>query len=258
LRDKIEDLISIRSGSVLASWLGESIDILVGGKKRIAVKRSNNSMKVDFANLLKKAAGSATQGICSFLPIGRSDEDCWQRIQPSFDCLINNVRNWNIKNIGVCLQATIDMSWQLSKHYDFCLDPDALYLFKVLVKAANKLPANVEIAEAIRKLEDALLQATFLALRRTSNFPVFLSAHQSKGREFDHVILPWLANVPEDKTKYREGRNQFGKIVGDSARDEEERRILYVALSRARERVTILYPEESPSPLLRQWGLIKG
>jgi len=258
LRDKIEDLRSIRSGSVLASWLGESIDILVGGKKRIAVKRSNNSMKVDFANLLKKAAGSATQGICSFLPIGRSDEDCWQLIQPSFDCLISNVRNWNIKNIGTCLQATIDMSWQLSKHYDFYLDPDALYLFKVLVKAANKLPANVEITEAIGKLEDALLQATFLALRRTSNFPVFLSAHQSKGREFDHVILPWLANVPEDKTKYREGRNQFGKIVGDSARDEEERRILYVALSRARERVTILYPEESPSPFLRQWGLIKG
>ncbi|MEA3416068.1 MAG: 3'-5' exonuclease [Thermodesulfobacteriota bacterium] len=105
-------------------------------------------------------------------------------------------------------------------------------------------------------MEDALLQASFLALRRTSNFPVFLSAHQSKGREFDYVIIPWLANVPEDKTTYYEGINQFGKITGDVMRDDEERRLLYVAFSRAKERVTILYPEESPSPLLRQWGLV--
>ena len=257
LMDRIENLKSIRSGSALAFWLGEGIDILVGGKQRITVKRSQKCTKVDFAKLLKKAVKAGTHGICGLLP-GRSDEDCWRQIQPFFDCLVRNARNWNINNIGECLQATINISWRLSKHYDFFLDPDALYLFKVLVKAANKLPANVVIADAVERLENTLLQASYLALRRTSNFPVFLSAHQSKGREFDHVIIPWLANMPEDKTKYYEGMNQFGKITGDAVRDEEERRILYVAISRARERVTILYPEESPSPLLRQWGLIKG
>ena len=257
LRDRIENLKSIRSSSAIADWVGEGIDILVGGKQRIVVKRSRDSKKIDFAKLLKQVAKSKTDGICSFLPIGRSDEDCWQRMQPFFDSLIRNVRDWNIKNLGECLQTTIDIAIELSKHYNFRLDPDAFYLFKILAKAGNKLPAHVDIAEAVERLEDALMQASYLALRRTSNFPVFLSAHQSKGREFDHVIIPWLANVPEDKTKYYEGMNQFGKITGDSVHDEEERRILYVAISRARERVTILYPEEFPSPLLTQWGLIR-
>jgi len=258
LRDRIENLKSIQTGSAFASWFGEGIDILVGGKKRITVKRSKDSVKVEFASLIKKAIKTGTCSLSDLLPIGKVDKTCWMKVQLSFDCLVNKACNWNINDLGDCLQSVIDISWQLSKHYNFCLDPDALYLFKVLTKAVYKLPPHVETAEAIERLEDALLQASFLALRRTSNFPVFLSAHQSKGREFDHVIIPWLANVPEDKTKDYEGMNQFGKITGDVMRDDEERRVLYVALSRAKERVTILYPEESPSPLLRQWGLIQG
>lgn len=161
-----------------------------------------------------------------------------------------------ISNIGEWIQAIIDISWRLSQHYGFCLDPDALFLFKILTKAAFKLPAHEKKADVIERLEDASLQASYLLSRRTPNFPVFLSAHQSKGREFDHVIIPWLANIPEDRTKYYEGRNQFGRATGNPVEDEEERRVLYVAISRAKERVTILYPEEAPSPLLTQWGLI--
>jgi len=258
LRDRVENLKSIQTGVTSAFWLGECIDILVGGKKRITVKRSQEKEKVEFASLTKKAIRKGTCSLSNLLPIGKVDEACWMKVQPDFDCLVNKARNWNINDLGDCLQFVIDISWQLSKHYNFCLDPDALYLFKVLAKALYKLPPHVETAEAIEKLEGALLQASFLASRRTSNFPVFLSAHQSKGREFDHVIIPWLANVPEDKTKYYEGINQFGKITGDVMRDDEERRVLYVALSRAKERVTILYPEESPSTLLRQWGLLRG
>jgi hypothetical protein len=258
LRDRVERLKSIHTDAPLAPWFGECIDILVGGKKRITVKRSQNKEKVEFASLIKKAIKTETCSLSDLLPIGKVDKTCWMKVQPSFDCLVNKACNWNINDLGDCLQSVIDISWQLSKHYNFCLDPDALYLFKVLTKAVYKLPPHVETAEAIERLEDALLQASFLALRRTSNFPVFLSAHQSKGREFDHVIIPWLANVPEDKTNYYEGMNQFGKITGDVMRDDEERRVLYVALSRAKERVTILYPEESPSTLLRQWGLLRG
>ncbi len=258
LRDRIEGLKSIKTGSPLASWLGECIDILVGGKQRITVERSKDSVKVEFASLVKKAIKTGTGTLGDLLPIGRADKTCWMKVQPSFDCLVNKVCNWKINDLGDCLQSVIDISWQLSRHYDFCLDPDALYLFKALTTAAYRLPEHVEPIEAIERLEDALLQASFLAIRKTSKFPVFLSAHQSKGREFDHVIIPWLANVPEDKTKYYEGMNQFGKITGDVMRDDEERRLLYVAFSRAKERVTILYPEESPSTLLRQWGLLRG
>jgi superfamily I DNA/RNA helicase len=252
LRDRIERLKSIHTAAPLASWLGESIDILVGGKQRITVKRSQNKEKVEFASLIKKAIKTGTCSLSDLLPIGKVDKTCWMKVQPGFDCLVNKACNWNINDLGDCLQSVIDISWQLSRHYNFCLDPDALYLFKALTTAAYRLPEHVETMEAIEKLEDALLQASFLALRRISKFPVFLSAHQSKGREFDHVIIPWLANTPEDHKG-----NQFGRISNNTLSDDEERRLLYVAFSRAKERVTILYPEESPSPLLRQWGLIR-
>lgn len=55
--------------------------------------------------------------------------------------------------------------------------------------------------------------------------------HKAKGLEFDHVILPCC------------GRDSF-------ADDESARRLLYVALSRARTSVHMIVPAEAPSPLL--------
>jgi superfamily I DNA/RNA helicase len=37
---------------------------------------------------------------------------------------------------------------------------------------------------------------------------------------------------------------------------EEDRRLLYVAITRAKRRVTIIYPEESPADILKKWKLI--
>ena len=104
------------------------------------------------ASLIKKAIKTGTCSLSGLLPIGKVDKTCWMKVQPSFDCLVNKACNWNINDLGDCLQSVIDISWQLSKHYNFCLDPDALYLFKVLTKAVYKLPPHVETAEAIERL----------------------------------------------------------------------------------------------------------
>lgn len=69
LRDWLESLTSLRSSSAIAGWVGEGIEILVG-KSRITIKRSRESIKIDFANLLKKAIKQEAHEICSFLPIG--------------------------------------------------------------------------------------------------------------------------------------------------------------------------------------------
>jgi superfamily I DNA/RNA helicase len=37
---------------------------------------------------------------------------------------------------------------------------------------------------------------------------------------------------------------------------EEDRRLLYVAITRAKNRITIIYPEESPAEILKKWKLI--
>jgi len=57
------------------------------------------------------------------------------------------------------------------------------------------------------------------------------TVHKAKGLEYDHVLI---ANFSE---------GHFGD-------DEMSRRIAYVALSRARRTITILVPEQQPSPLL--------
>ena len=53
----------------------------------------------------------------------------------------------------------------------------------------------------------------------------------SKGREFDHVVLPTFG-----KSAYLE--------------DIRSRRLLYIALTRARKSVTIYVPKSAPSDLL--------
>lgn len=258
LRERIEELKDVRTVTDMAGWAGEAINILMGGKGRIVVSRGKNKTAIEFSKLIKQAIKSNWSETFNSLPIGRSDLPWWQKMQPSFDHLVMEIRNHGIGNIGVCLQSIFDIAREAAEHYKLRLDPDVLYLFKHLAKASVTLPIDADRMETIERLEDRLMQATHLASRRTSRYPVFLVAHQSKGREFDHVIIPWLANVPEDKTSYSEGMNQFGKIIGDIAHDEEERRILYVAISRAKEQITILYPEESPSPILREWGLIRN
>jgi DNA helicase-4 len=77
----------------------------------------------------------------------------------------------------------------------------------------------------------------------------FLTAHRSKGLEADHVVI----------LKAVRGRMGFpSEIVDDSLLDlvlpeperfehAEERRLFYVALTRARHSVTILADRETPS-----------
>jgi superfamily I DNA/RNA helicase len=57
------------------------------------------------------------------------------------------------------------------------------------------------------------------------------TVHKAKGLEYDHVMIG----------------NFSAAHFGD---DEMSRRIAYVALSRARRSITLLVPEQQPSPLL--------
>jgi DNA helicase II / ATP-dependent DNA helicase PcrA len=68
---------------------------------------------------------------------------------------------------------------------------------------------------------------------------VLSSIEAAKGLEFDHVILPHLT---------------AGEFGGGSL---ENRNLLYVALTRARQRLTLTFDTERPSRFLRDAGFLE-
>lgn len=74
-----------------------------------------------------------------------------------------------------------------------------------------------------------------------------MTAHRSKGLEFEHVFV---IGATDKKWGGKNSRTYFitpFEELGDTTRDADERRLFYVALTRAKETVTITYAQESES-----------
>jgi superfamily I DNA/RNA helicase len=84
-----------------------------------------------------------------------------------------------------------------------------------------------------------------LARLRTEDAPLLLAtAHGTKGLEFDHVAVIGL-----DEGRFPSARSVAEAVEPDRAL-EEERRLAYVAWTRARRSLTLVYDPGSPSPFL--------
>jgi DNA helicase-2/ATP-dependent DNA helicase PcrA len=81
-------------------------------------------------------------------------------------------------------------------------------------------------------------------LRRDDARLTLATAHSTKGAEFDHVVVAGMD----------EGRFPSGRAVGDADDPvramEEERRLGYVAWTRARRSLILSYDPDAPSPFL--------
>jgi len=64
---------------------------------------------------------------------------------------------------------------------------------------------------------------------------ILSTAHSSKGKEFDVVFVIWAAD----------GIFPMARTAGDDAQVDEERRLLYVAMTRARDQLYVTYPLHS-------------
>ena len=84
------------------------------------------------------------------------------------------------------------------------------------------------------------------ALRRDDATLALATAHATKGAEFDHVAVVGM----------EAGRFPSGRAVGEATDPdralEEERRLAYVAWTRARRSLTLSYDPAGPSPFLRE------
>ena len=86
-------------------------------------------------------------------------------------------------------------------------------------------------------------RARLAELRRDDAALTLATAHGTKGLEWDHVLV--LADgFP--------GRRAVGDATEPERALEEERRLAYVAWTRARRSLTLLYDPEAPSRFLRE------
>lgn len=115
-------------------------------------------------------------------------------------------------------------------------DRERLENVRELVSLAATRYSGLPGAEgALRLLEDASLasdQDELDAPRKERSAVVLMTVHASKGLEFEHVFVTGLEDglFPHDRTD-------------EKADDEEERRLFYVALTRAKKQVYLSYAQ---------------
>lgn len=128
------------------------------------------------------------------------------------------------------------------------LDPDWKFFIHKFARITKFFPSSGTWNDYCDALENEILIQNHFRRKETKGVTI-LNAHQSKGRQFDHVILPWLSDNGESATNDFPGKKY-------DYQDHADRRLLYVALTRAKKRVTIIYPGECPARILREWKLI--
>jgi superfamily I DNA/RNA helicase len=112
-------------------------------------------------------------------------------------------------------------------------------LASALLAWAARFDALASFVSAVRAARARLAE-----LRRDDAALTLATAHATKGLEFDHVVVVGI----------EAGRFPSGRTVAEADDPvrayEEERRLAYVAWTRARRSLTLLYDPAVPSPFL--------
>jgi len=237
IRDHVWRLRAVTDNPGLRAWLGELLDHLIPHQ---LLKDLRLSFSEEFAR--KEPLAGRKKG--NLKAIRQSLALWWDTIDVgSYQAFARALRE-----MPAIAELLLDKGGYLN--------PDAVYYVKELARLVDNCRESTgsrDWSGFCDHLEDGLVRSTYLRLRHPLKGLYILTVHQSKGREFDHIIIPWLSGKGEPWKDEYDGRRMslkydYGKF-GD-------RRLLYVALTRARRCVTILYPEEDPSPILQKWKLV--
>jgi superfamily I DNA/RNA helicase len=115
----------------------------------------------------------------------------------------------------------------------FRTEVDICNLYESFVGVATT-HSNSPLLELLELIEGKFLQLQFAHVQRLRRGVYVLTIHQAKGKEFDHVILPYV-----DSRSFSDTLN-FKKLF-------------YVGVTRARKSVTIMFPKNDKSKILDQF-----
>lgn len=224
-RDLVRQLASISNGQSLLPWMGAAIGYLLPP----GYKYGGRDIPIE-----EEFTGERC-------PYGRRRVDVLVELrelwEPYFESL-HLCRRWRSLAVGLDL---VMASVEKLTTRRFRVDPDARHYIEVLRSAIGSLPGDMTWLEGCLRLEDRLLQAAYLRLRRPVRGVHVMTVHQAKGREFDWVIIPWIG----------EWRDTHPFDLDDAG----DRRLLYVAFTRAKRGVTLVYPSYLVPSVIERWGL---
>lgn len=238
IRDWIWQLRSIQDDNELRGWLGNILDDLLP-------KKILRELGVIFSNEFHMSENKL---------FVRRRKEIFQTIRAAWLPIWSTISLEYTNSLSIGLDQVLSTADELISGGGYW-NPDLVYYLKQLKQAVEKYKSSSdksEWQEFCDYLESSHLRASFLKLRSSTKGLYVLTVHQSKGREFDHVIIPWLSGSGEPN-KTHDGRRFPIKLDYNKL---EDRKLLYVAITRARRQVTILYPQDDPSPFLKNWNLI--
>jgi superfamily I DNA/RNA helicase len=148
--------------------------------------------------------------------------------------LIENINNLLATKFDTISSFLGEISKKLNAlRRSFKTNGDTFNLYESLTGIATAHP-DLSPSEVIGLIEGKFLQFQFARIQRLGKGIYVLTIHQAKGKEFDHVILPYV-----DSRSFRDTLN-FKKLF-------------YVGVTRTKQSVTIMYPVNDKSNILDQF-----
>ena len=148
----------------------------------------------------------------------------------------------NYNTIGSLLNTILARLWELDGHYNVNAVVDFIVTELELQKDAEIKTIHGFLALEMDKFYKWYEQVGEVNSERTV---IYHTYHSTKGLEFDNVAIildPNFGgtNKPLFRDFFKSGQNQ----IGNDARQEEARNILYVAVTRAEKNLAILYRDD--------------
>ena len=168
-----------------------------------------------------------------YLRIGRPIENVSHRREEA-RLLIKDINNLLTTKFNTISSFLGEISKKLDTlRRTFRINRDIFNLYESLAGIATAHP-NLSQSEIIELIEGKFLQFQFARVQRLRRGIYILTIHQAKGKEFGHVILPYV-----DSRSFKDTLNF--------------RKLFYVGISRAKQSVTIMFPINDKSNILDQF-----
>lgn len=226
MRNLLLKLRTCRNEKELRGWIGGLFDNLLLSNDKICFKAEFKKKKDE---MLKRRQGLLKE------------------MHEEYQTFSDNVTKNNYHGIALLFDFVSKYAKIYTKDQSK-LDPDWNFIIKRFANITHSFPSTGTWDQYCDALENEILMQNHYLRKETKGITI-LNAHQSKGRQFDHVILPWISE---------NGESAISRVVGKKYDylNAADRRLLYVALTRSKKKVTIIYPVESPAQILKKWKLL--